>query len=578
MKQGRRLICTLGLSPAVVTEALDKYLYEEHRAVTECVVVHTNGDRVREARAKLEGAFGGGRRKADEILGAVYSRTLEGEPPDTPFTMDVRFRELPFPDFCRAEEHDALLHELAFWLADARQRGLPAEVCLAGGRKTESACAAIAGQFFGAERVVHVLPVGLSEKDLKSDKLSFPLDKYLLVPMPFLDLSPVTWRIVERRGDRVGSPEDAGRLVEELRRHIPLLAAAQAEKVYAPREAASRVVSLGDLRTANPAMAEILETARVVASSDSTILLTGETGVGKEVVARAVHGACGREGRMASIRCNAPAESLFESELFGHEKGAFNEAEERPSPLEDPGAVTIFLDEIDSLTLRMQAKLLHVFQERRFQRVGGNQERPVHGRFIVATNRDLPALVKEGKFRDDLFQRLDVISIEIPPLRERKEDIPLLAQDLFDGVCRHGKVGIRPLRPEELEVLEGAEWRGNVRQMENALKAWVTLGRGAELSLETLRREVRKKNREIVAPPRDEVDRLLSEIMEQGPERYRKAKGELAPGALCALIQRARACYNERFKGKVKREEWFQEHFGVKSLDPDCSKARRGTP
>ncbi len=252
-----------------------------------------------------------------------------------------------------------------------------------------------------------------------------------------------------------------------------LKARLEAENAYL-REELRDVGIVGE----SPALRRALEEALRVAPTASTVLLTGETGTGKELFARAVHAASGRRTKpLVRVNCAALAPTLIESELFGHEKGAFTGAASRRKgrfELADGG--TLFLDEIGELPLEAQAKLLRVLQEHEIERVGGSEPVRVDVRIIAATNRDLAADVKAGRFRSDLFFRLDVFPILVPPLRARKEDIPLLARAF----------ATKPLDDDALAYLAEYAWPGNVRELHNVLERASILARDAQIRLADL--------------------------------------------------------------------------------------------
>jgi DNA-binding NtrC family response regulator len=221
----------------------------------------------------------------------------------------------------------------------------------------------------------------------------------------------------------------------------------------------------------SPRMHAIFELIGNIAHTTSTVLIEGETGTGKEQVARAIHAASIlRSGPMVAVNCAALPENLLESELFGHEKGSFTSAvSQRRGRFELAHEGTIFLDEVGDIPPSMQAKLLRVLQERRFERVGGVDSIEVDVRVIGATNRSLQRLVRQGKFREDLYYRLNVVKIDLPPLRERPEDIPLLAQHFAQKYARPGERQLQ-ISPQAMEVLLACRWAGNVRQLENAIE------------------------------------------------------------------------------------------------------------
>jgi len=228
--------------------------------------------------------------------------------------------------------------------------------------------------------------------------------------------------------------------------------------------------------TSKPLKAVLSQTAKV-APTDSTVLITGETGTGKELIARAVHKRSERSERaFISVNCAAFAPTLISSELFGHEKGAFTGAmQRRPGRFELADGGTIFLDEVGELPPDTQVALLRVLQEREFERVGGTQSIKVDVRVIAATNRDLDAAVASGSFRSDLFYRLQVFPIEIPPLRQRREDIALLVEYFIDRYSRKARKKIRHVSQETLELLQSYAWPGNIRELQNVIERSVIL-------------------------------------------------------------------------------------------------------
>ncbi len=229
----------------------------------------------------------------------------------------------------------------------------------------------------------------------------------------------------------------------------------------------------------NPRMNAIFDLLGLVAQSTSTVLIEGETGTGKEILARALHEASRhRCGPMVAVNCAALSEPLLESELFGHEKGAFTSAAgQRKGRFELAHRGTLFLDEVGDIPATMQCKLLRVLQERRFERVGGTQPIAVDIRVVAATNRCLKDLVRTGKFREDLYYRLDVVKINLPPLRERPEDIPLLARHFAEKFARPGEAPKR-IAPRVLDLLQSHHWPGNVRELENAIERACAATRG----------------------------------------------------------------------------------------------------
>lgn len=251
------------------------------------------------------------------------------------------------------------------------------------------------------------------------------------------------------------------------------------------RDAAVRN-SLENIIGESAPMKKLKETIRTIAATTSTVLVFGESGTGKELVARAVHTCSPRATEaFVSINCGAFPETLLESELFGYVKGAFTGATQNKRGLfEMSNGGTIFLDEISEMSLQMQVKLLRVLQERTIRPVGGVQEIPVDVRVIAATNKDLDHMVAEGNFREDLFYRLSVIPVSVPPLRERGDDIVVLAHHFLKKYANAMGKRIREIAPESLETLKGYDWPGNVRVLENAIERAVAMESGEVLRVE----------------------------------------------------------------------------------------------
>jgi two-component system response regulator PilR (NtrC family) len=251
------------------------------------------------------------------------------------------------------------------------------------------------------------------------------------------------------------------------------------------RDAATRN-SLENIIGVSPAMEKLKQTTRTVASTQSTILIYGESGTGKELVARAVHVCSPRATEpFVSVNCGAFPETLLESELFGYVKGAFTGANQNKRGLfEVANLGTVFLDEISEMTLTMQVKLLRVLQERCVRPVGGTTEIPIDVRVIAATNRDLDRAVAEGTFREDLYYRLSVIPVSVPPLRDRREDIPLLVNHFLKKYAPAAGRNITRVNARSLDALSGYDWPGNVRQLENTIERAVALETSEELRVE----------------------------------------------------------------------------------------------
>lgn len=287
---------------------------------------------------------------------------------------------------------------------------------------------------------------------------------FLQKPADFELLKRAVERSLERR--RLASLNRA--LTEQLAGHAPLFSAAG-----------------GPMR-------RLLEMTARAAQSNSTLLLTGESGTGKQVLAEFIHSSSPRrDGPFVYVNCVALSDELIESTLFGHEKGAFTGAVTRKEGrLEAAAGGTAFLDEVGDITARCQTKLLHFLETGEFERVGGSRTLTVDCRLIAATNRDLPAAIREGRFREDLFYRLNVIALHVPPLRERPEEIPELARLFLDRCAAELKRGRLELAPRTLEILKGYSWPGNVRQLKNAMERMAVLAGAGKLGPELLPPEV----------------------------------------------------------------------------------------
>lgn len=246
------------------------------------------------------------------------------------------------------------------------------------------------------------------------------------------------------------------------------------------------------ITTRSPRMEELLEQAQRVAATSTSVLIHGDSGTGKEVLARAIHCASPRrEQAFVPINCGAMPEGLLESELMGHERGAFTGAERsNPGLLRTADGGTLFLDEIGDMPLPLQVKLLRVLQERRVRPVGGTRDVPVDVRVISATHRDLAAAIREGTFREDLYYRLNVVALNVPPLSERREDIPLLVNHKLRQLAERDASKPRLYAPEAMELLVAADWPGNVRQLENLVEQHVALAVGPVITAAQVRQSL----------------------------------------------------------------------------------------
>ncbi len=291
----------------------------------------------------------------------------------------------------------------------------------------------------------------------------------------------------------------------------------------------AREAAFGQIVGRSSAMARIYQVIDQISDSTATVFICGKSGTGKELIARAIHSRSLRKDHpFIPVDCAAIPETLLESELFGHEKGAFTNASGKRSgkfELADRG--TIFLDEITEMQVNMQAKFLRTLQEREFTRVGGNVRIKVDVRVIAATNRDLPGAIQEGVLREDLYYRLNVVPIEVPELKDRLEDIPLLVDHFLKIYCRENKVSLKSLSPEALTVLGRYTWPGNVRELENLVQQLVLLVKSAVIDTGNLPTWVRGGvdgrlpfSDRVEIPP-DGVD--LPEIIQDLEARYIKA-------------------------------------------------------
>jgi len=315
-----------------------------------------------------------------------------------------------------------------------------------------------------------------------------------------------------RRGafDYLQKPYDRDTLLETIRRALKKLDALDAEII-----------------SASPEMEAVKKMILKVARSSSPVLIRGESGTGKELIARAIHNQSPRVTEMfQAVNCAAINENLLESELFGHEKGSFTGAHaEKKGLFEVADRGTLFLDEIGELDIGMQAKLLRALQEREIRRVGGNRTIKVDVRVVAATNRDLRAMVGDGRFRDDLYYRINVLSVDVPPLRERRDDIPVLIDYFLKKHTRNTSRLVRGLTPETRRLMMNYSWPGNVRQLESAIERAILLCEGDLITVEDLPLEVRQESRPQVEgafklPPEgiafEDVERsLIMQAMEQ---------------------------------------------------------------
>lgn len=282
----------------------------------------------------------------------------------------------------------------------------------------------------------------------------------------------------------------------------------------------------------HPGMLQVFDTVKKVAQSRSNVIILGESGTGKELIARAIHfNGPRRRKRFIAVNCGAMADTLLENELFGHERGAFTGAvSQKIGLLEAANDGTLFLDEIGNISEAMQIKLLRVIQERSFYRVGGTRELSVDVRFVCATNQGIERLVKEGRFREDLFHRLNVVTISLPTLRERKEDIPLLAEHFIKKFNNYYGRTVKGITEDALDSLMHYNWKGNVRELENVIERAINLMEGdmiktTDLPDYILQRDETKETKRRSATLRElEKMHILHVMRETGGNRVKAAE------------------------------------------------------
>ncbi len=283
------------------------------------------------------------------------------------------------------------------------------------------------------------------------------------------------------------NPEEISMVINKIVEHQRLV-----KENIRLRQELSRRFRFQDLIGRSPKMLKVFEMIKTIAPTKSTVLIRGESGTGKELVARAIHELSSRrKGPFIAAACGAMTETLLEAELFGYEKGAFTGAASlHKGRLEMADRGTIFLDEIGDISAKTQIDLLRFIQEREFRRLGGRELIKVDVRIIAATNKNLEEMIKKGEFRDDLYYRLNVISIELPPLRERKEDIPLLVEHFLEKYRLESGKNIERVSDDVMKILINYDWPGNVRQLENSIEHGIVVAKGNEITIEDLPQQI----------------------------------------------------------------------------------------
>jgi DNA-binding NtrC family response regulator len=381
---------------------------------------------------------------------------------------------------------------------------------------------------------VAILDVQMPDMDgltlLRGLRAELP-DLPVVIMTAFGSIGTAVQAIASGAVDYVSKPMDVEEIRATVRRALGRRAEAQAALPVAGEE-------LGGVVGRSPAMVEVYKTVARVAPGRSTVLIAGESGTGKELIARAVHDHSPRRvRRFVAVDCGALTETLLESELFGHVRGAFTGAvTDTPGLFAEADGGTIFLDEIGDVSPALQAKLLRVLQEHQIRPVGGPAWRSVDVRVIAATNRDLAAAVANGRFREDLYYRLKVVTLALPPLRERREDIPLLVDHLVRRAARHCGKAVTGLSEPALALLSSYPWPGNVRELAHVLERGVALAQHEVLTVEDLPAELHGP----VPPSTDGADRpTLAELKRRYVERvYAECGGNVSRAATILGVDR----------------------------------------
>jgi DNA-binding NtrC family response regulator len=327
---------------------------------------------------------------------------------------------------------------------------------------------------------------GMSGIDLLTKIKSFDKDSLVILITAFASVPTAITALKQGAYDYVTKPVDPDELAHLVKKALEQKSLKQENKIL--RESIEEIIRPDNLIGESLQMKKIYELITTVASADTTVMIRGESGTGKELVAKAIHINSKRKYfPIIPVNCGALAETLLESELFGHEKGAFTGAQfKRKGKFEMADGGTLFLDEVASISTKMQVEILRAIESKQFSRVGGNQNIKSDFRLITATNQSLENLVKEGEFREDLYYRLNVFTIHIPPLRERREDIPILAHFFLHKFSTSMNKPVKKIDCEAMDFLVKYDWPGNVRELENAIERAVVIGKTDILKVENL--------------------------------------------------------------------------------------------
>jgi DNA-binding NtrC family response regulator len=418
-------------------------------------------------------------------------RTVTARNPDSRYSIViVTSDELVGPEAETYLASDYDLHllqtwdELLAWVKKQCPDAILLDIDTVGANSEQGITALAELRSFGPDLVLVALTRS-DKRSLRHKAIDATVDQYFVAPIKFEDVRVVLGRALEKRTVEV-----------EYR---------QRQEQEAERE------SFGELIGASEAMRRVYDAVTRVAESNSTVLIRGESGTGKELVARAIVTMGPRvEKPFISINCAALPENLIETELFGHEKGAFTDAREaRQGHIELAHTGTLFLDEIATLGLALQSKLLRVLEDRAVTRIGGKTAKKIDFRLIAATNEDLEALVEAGRFREDLYYRINVVPIALPALRERQGDIPLLVGHFLRIYCKANAKPLKQVEAEVLGVMEDYGWPGNVRELENVIQRLVLMNDSAVISVQNLPQQMlvaSSASQEAILIPEEGVD------------------------------------------------------------------------